>query len=43
MIGFERILGWLDELRRKESQLALVLSLVIGALVGLVVVAFILS
>ncbi|HEU4680109.1 MAG TPA: chloride channel protein [Gemmatimonadales bacterium] len=38
----ERILGWLDELRRKESQLALVLSLVIGALVGLVVVAFIL-
>jgi hypothetical protein len=23
MIGFERILGWLDELRRKESQLAL--------------------
>lgn len=42
MIGFERILGWLDELRRKESQLALVLSLVIGALVGLVVVAFIL-
>jgi CIC family chloride channel protein len=41
MIG-ERILQWLDELRRKESQLALVLSLVIGALVGLVVVAFIL-
>ena len=38
----QRILGWLDELRRKESQLALVLSLVIGALVGLVVVAFIL-
>lgn len=42
MTGIERILGWLDELRRKESQLALVLSLVIGALVGLVVVAFIL-
>jgi chloride channel protein, CIC family len=42
MIGMERILQWLDELRRKESQLALVLSLVIGALVGLVVVAFIL-
>jgi CIC family chloride channel protein len=42
MTIIERILGWLDELRRKESQLALVLSLVIGALVGLVVVAFIL-
>ena len=42
MQGMERILQWLDELRRKESQLALVLSLVIGALVGLVVVAFIL-
>jgi len=37
-----RVLGWLDELRQKESQLALVLSLVIGALVGLVVVAFVL-
>src|SRR3954447_5143817 len=37
-----KILGWLDELRQKESQLALVLSLVIGALVGLVVVAFML-
>lgn len=32
----------LDELRRSENQLSLVLSLVIGALVGLVVVAFIL-
>jgi chloride channel protein, CIC family len=42
MNGMERILAWLDELRRKESQLALVLSLVIGALVGLVVVAFML-
>ena len=38
----DRILEWLDQLRRKENQLALVLSLVIGALVGLVVVAFIL-
>src|SRR3954453_2628778 len=38
----DKILGWLDELRQKESQLALVLSLVIGALVGLVVVAFML-
>jgi len=37
-----RLLTWLDDLRRRESQLALVLSLVIGALVGLVVVAFIL-
>ena len=42
MTTVQRILRWLDELRRKESQLALVLSLVIGALVGLVVVAFIL-
>jgi CIC family chloride channel protein len=33
---------WLDELRRSENQLSLVLSLVIGALVGLVIVAFIL-
>jgi chloride channel protein, CIC family len=38
----QQLLEWLDQLRRKESQLALVLSLVIGALVGLVVVAFIL-
>ncbi|MEP6574380.1 MAG: chloride channel protein [Gemmatimonadota bacterium] len=38
----ERLLRWIDELRQRESQLALVLSLVIGALVGLVVVAFIL-
>jgi CIC family chloride channel protein len=38
----EQVLIWLDQLRRKESQLALVLSLIIGALVGLVVVAFIL-
>src|ERR1041385_486192 len=32
----------LDRLRQREDQLTLVLSLVIGALVGLVVVAFIL-
>jgi chloride channel protein, CIC family len=38
----DKILIWLDQLRRRESQLALVLSLIIGALVGLVVVAFIL-
>jgi len=36
------LIGWVEALRRRESQLALVLSLVIGALVGLVVVAFIL-
>jgi CIC family chloride channel protein len=33
---------WVEELRRRETQLVFVLSLVIGALVGLVVVAFIL-
>ena len=33
---------WVEDLRRRETQLAFVLSLVIGALVGLVVVAFIL-
>ncbi|MEO7987252.1 MAG: chloride channel protein, partial [Gemmatimonadales bacterium] len=38
----ERILHWLDELRSKEGQLALVLSLLLGALVSLIVVAFIL-
>src|SRR5947199_5214779 len=37
-----RIVGMVEDLRRKEDRLALVLSLVIGALVGLVVVAFIL-
>jgi CIC family chloride channel protein len=37
--GVER---WLEGLRRNENQLSLVLSLIIGALVGLVVVAFIL-
>src|SRR5580704_16272836 len=33
---------WIDDLRRRENQLTYALSLVIGALVGLVVVAFIL-
>jgi CIC family chloride channel protein len=33
---------WSDELRHSENHLVLVLSLVIGALVGLVIVAFIL-
>jgi CIC family chloride channel protein len=33
---------WLQQIRHSESQLSLVLSVVIGALVGLVVVAFIL-
>src|SRR3982751_4498865 len=37
-----RIVGMVEDLRRKEDRLALALSLVIGALVGLVVVAFIL-
>ncbi len=37
-----RVVGWVDDLRRRENQLSLVLSLIIGALVGLVVVAFIL-
>lgn len=37
-----RVVRWLEELRRSESHLSLVLSLVLGALVGLVVVAFIL-
>src|SRR3954468_23764484 len=37
-----RIVGMVEDLRRKEDRLALLLSLVIGALVGLVVVAFIL-
>src|SRR3982751_5373412 len=36
------IVGLVEDLRRKEDRLALALSLVIGALVGLVVVAFIL-
>jgi hypothetical protein len=33
---------WIEGLRRNENQLSLILSLIIGALVGLVVVAFIL-
>jgi CIC family chloride channel protein len=37
-----RVLGLIEDLRRQEDRLALLLSLVIGALVGLVVVAFIL-
>src|SRR3954468_17859238 len=37
-----RIVGMVEDLRRKEDRLALVLSLIIGALVGLVVVAFVL-
>jgi len=37
-----KLLGALERLRRREDQLALALSLVIGALVGLVIVAFIL-
>src|SRR5947209_13296158 len=37
-----RVLGLIEDLRRREDRLALLLSLVIGALVGLVVVAFIL-
>ena len=37
-----RIVGLVEDLRRREDRLALLLSLVIGALVGLVVVAFIL-
>src|SRR3954471_11142932 len=37
-----RIVGMVEDLRRREDRLALLLSLVIGALVGLIVVAFIL-
>jgi CIC family chloride channel protein len=37
-----KVRRWLDELRRNENHLTLILSLLIGALVGLVVVAFIL-
>jgi CIC family chloride channel protein len=39
---FVRLLSLVENVRRKEDRLALVLSLLIGALVGLVVVAFIL-
>src|SRR6185295_10752112 len=38
----QRLRRAVEDLRRKEDRLALMLSLVIGALVGLVVVAFIL-
>src|SRR2546423_4566307 len=38
----KRVVELVEDLRRKEDRLALALSLVIGALVGLVVVAFIL-
>lgn len=38
----EKFRHWTDELRHSENQLTLALSLVIGALVGLVTVAFIL-
>jgi len=37
-----KILKWFEDLRQRENQLTFILSLVIGALVGLVVVAFIL-
>ena len=37
-----RALVWMNELRRHEAQMAMVLSIVIGAVVGLVIVAFIL-
>src|SRR5437763_14337473 len=37
-----RLVDLVEDLRRREDQLALLLSLVIGALVGLVIVAFIL-
>ena len=37
-----RVLALVENVRRREDRLALVLSLLIGALVGLVVVAFIL-
>lgn len=37
-----RLSTWLDELRQSETQLTLLLSLVVGLLVGLVTVAFIL-
>jgi CIC family chloride channel protein len=37
----QRILAWWSRVRQNEAQLSLALSLVIGALVGLVVVAFV--
>src|ERR1041384_1130874 len=39
---YERLVDLVEDLRRREDRLALALSLLIGALVGLVVVAFIL-
>src|SRR3954468_7812696 len=39
---YAQVVGLVEDLRRREDQLALALSLVIGAIVGLVVVAFIL-
>ncbi|MEO7085306.1 MAG: chloride channel protein [Gemmatimonadaceae bacterium] len=39
---YHRLFELVEDLRRREDQLALVLSLLIGALVGLIVVAFIL-
>src|SRR4051812_15597834 len=41
-LGYAALAGLVEDLRRREDRLALLLSLVIGALVGLVVVAFIL-
>jgi CIC family chloride channel protein len=40
--AFSKIRKWLEELRQSENQLVLVLSLVVGILVGLVTVGFIL-
>ena len=40
--AFSKMRRWLDELRQSENQLVLVLSLVVGILVGLVTVGFIL-
>ena len=40
--GLARVFEFIEDLRRREDQLALSLSLFIGAIVGLVVVAFIL-
>jgi CIC family chloride channel protein len=37
-----RLRAWIEELRQSENQLTLLLSLVVGVLVGLVTVAFIL-
>src|SRR4051812_40801601 len=41
-LGYAALAGLVEDLRRREDRLALLLSLVIGALVGLVVVAFVL-